>query len=825
MKLKHLPFKVLTTAALLLASQLAFAQLGPTNDSNRKIGNAIRTDKPPRLDGDLDDECWKLAPVMTDFISNSPNFGNPAAEKTEVRLVYTDEAIYVAAYLYQPANTIRHDLSPRDGQSSADEFHIGFDTYQDRQNAFRFQITASNVQKDLKMSPENNDPTWDAVWDSKTRTNPDGWVVELRIPFSAIRFAKQDEQHWGLQFARQIQYVNEFSSWSPVDPNGGGAMPQWGNLEGIKAIDPPLRLAFSPYLAASLQRVPVNDDPVEYANSRGLSGGLDVKWGLSESFTLDATLVPNFGEAQSDNIVRNLSPFEVPYEERRQFFTEGTELFGKGGLLYSRRIGGTPHGFNSAQTNVGENETLIQNPAQTQLYNATKLSGRTKSKLGIGLLNAVSAESNAIIRNELTGLERKFQTSELTNYNVLVLDQALPNNSALSFTNTSVLRDGVARDANVSALAFNFRDGANRYEAFGSGQYSMVFNPNYAPVEKPVTGFGYNFGARKVRGAWTGQVSHSALNDTYDPSDLGFNRRDNFFRLFSVINHGNFTKRGNIASTFFFLSAENTWLYTPRKWEALEFEGLYELVNSKRQSFSLYMTSRPIWYYDYFEPRVWGKKQYHAPYIFFSPSFSTNSSKRLSAEFQFFYGESPVPNDPYLGVEIRPRWSVNDHLRLNLGLNITKDHSNFGAVNSADPENIIFGRRNITTFDNAISVDYLFGPRMNITARARHYWANLFYHEYLHLNDDGTLSPSDWQGSSDENFNQFNVDFVYTWQFAPGSFLNLIWKESAFAGDAARGGTFSKNLDKTFHAPQNNSLTLKLIYWLDAGKWGTGKRT
>lgn len=801
----------------------AAAQTGPTTDANRKTGYAVRTEQPPRLDGELDDACWKDAPVMSDFITNSPTFGLPAAEKTEVRLVYTDEAIYVGAYLYQPANTIRHDLSPRDGESTADALHIGFDTYRDRQNAFRFQITASNVQSDIKMSPENFDPTWDAVWDSKTKTHTDGWVVELRIPFSAIRFAKQPEQHWGLQFARQIQYVNEFSSWSPVSPNGGGAVPQWGNLEGIRDIDPPLRLAFSPYLAASVQRSPVNDDPVEYANSRSLSGGLDVKWGLSESFTLDATLVPNFGEALSDNIIRNLSPFEVQYEERRQFFTEGTELFGKGGLLYSRRIGGTPRGFFSAVNALTENEVMVRNPSQAQLLNATKISGRTRSKLGIGVLNAVSAPASAVLRNELTGEERSIQTAELTNYNVLVFDQALPNNSAISFTNTNVLRQGAARDANVSALAFNFRDAKNRYEVYGSSQLSAVFNPEHTPAGQPATGFGYNAGLRKVSGTWTWQLAHSALDDRYDPSDLGFNRRDNFFRAQGVVTYSNYTQRGKIASTFSFLSLNNTWLYAPRQWESLEMEGHFEVVNTKRQGFFVYTTSRPIWYYDYFEPRVWGKKYYHAPYVFVAPGFWTNSAKRLFATFQLYFGESPIPNDPYIGLRIEPTWVANDHLRMNLGLNISKDHSNFGAVDASNPDDIIFGRRNITTFDNALSVNYLFGPRMNITTRIRHYWANLYYHQYLHLHEDGTFSPSDWQGSADENFNQFNVDFVYTWQFAPGSFLNVIWKDAAFAGDQRRGGTFTQNLEKTFRAPQNNSLTLKLIYWLDAGQWMKGR--
>jgi len=486
-------------AALCLIPILLFAQLGPTTDATRKTGTAVRTDRAPKMDGDLLDDCWKAAPVMTDFVTNQPFFGKPAAYKTEVRMVYTDEAIYIGAYLYQLRNAIRSDLSKRDGASGADQLHVGLDTYRDRQNALRFQVTAGNVHSDFRMSSDNIDPNWDAVWDSKVQLHDDGWSAELRIPFSAVRFSKQSEQHWGLQFARQIQDVNEFSSWSPVDPAGGGAMPQWGNLEGLRDIHPPLRLAFSPYLAASVQRSPVSNDPVEYANARTVSGGLDVKWGLSESFTLDATLVPNFGEAQSDNRVRNLSPFEVLYEERRQFFTEGTELFGKGNIFYSRRIGGTPRGFDSAALEVQENEFLKKNPSQTQLLNATKLSGRTKSKLGIGVLNAVAAPTNALIQNKLIGVERQFSTSELMNYNVLVLDQALRNNSSVSLINTNILREGMARDANVSALTFNLRDRHNRYEVFGENRLSLVWPTGASQAD---AGYGYRYGVGKVSGTW-----------------------------------------------------------------------------------------------------------------------------------------------------------------------------------------------------------------------------------------------------------------------------------------------------------------------------------
>jgi Domain of unknown function (DUF5916) len=564
-----------------------------------------------------------------------------------------------------------------------------------------------------------------------------------------------------------------------------------------------------------VQRSPISQNPAEFSNSRSVSGGLDVKWGLSESFTLDATLIPNFGEVQSDNTVRNLSPFEVQYEERRQFFTEGAELFNKGNIFYSRRIGGTPGGFFAASGDLLEGEVLIKNPAQTQLYNAAKLSGRTKSKFGVGVLNAVVAPSKAVVRNETTGEERAFSTAELSNYNVTVLDQLLPNNSAISFTNTNVLRAGSARDANVSALLFNFRDKKNRYAVFGENRLSQVWTPEAAQADK---GFGLRYGLGKVSGAWTWRLLYAATDARYDQRDMGFFIRNNFNRVSGTLGWGNYTQRGKINARFAQISFDNTWLHSPGQWEAFNLRGYAEIQNARQITFSLASFSSPFWYYDYFEPRVPGKKFYRAPYAFFIPGIQTNPGKRFSASLEIHFGESPIPNDPYIGLNFRPVWSVNNHFRLSASAGLFKDHSNFGAVDWSDPNNIIFGRRNITSFDNQLNAEYRFSPRMNAALRVRHYWNQLYYHQYLRLEEDGRLAPSDRAPAADENFNQFNVDFVYTWQFAPGSFFNLIWKDAIFKGDGERGDNFFRNIDKTFRTPQDNTLTMKLIYWLDAGR-------
>lgn len=816
--LKPSLFRIVVRCLLVLQTGL-LAQNGlaqATTDANRRQGTALRVEKAPKMDGVLDDMAWNDAPVMRDFTTFSPAFGKPASEQTEVRIVYTDEAIYIGAYLYQrDPSGIRRDLSRRDGQSSGDQFHVGLDTYRDRQNAFRFEVSASGVQRDLRMSPNDADVTWDAVWHSAVKLQADGWSLEMRIPFSAVRIPKQAEQTWGLQFARQIQAFNEFSTWSPVDPNGGGALPQWGDLSGFRDIKPPLRLAFSPYLAASMQHSPISETPVHYADTRSISGGMDVKWGLSESFTLDATLIPNFGEVQSDNKVRNLSPFEVQYEERRQFFTEGTELFSKGNIFYSRRIGGTPAGFSDVARQLGEGEVVWKNPAQTQLYNATKLSGRTKSKFGIAVLNAVSAPAHATLRNEATGQERRVETATRSNYNILVLDQLLPNNSAISFTNTNLLREGGGRDANVSALLFNFRDRNNRYTVFGENRLSQVWNPAETNAHR---GLGFRYGVGRVSGRWRWQTDYAQTDQRYDQRDLGFFIRNDFRRLTGSLSYGNFRQRGNIASTSGTVSVFNSWLHSTGQWETFQVRANWDVQYTKQHSFLFGFFSRPFWFYDYFEPRVAGKKYYHAPYVFFTPGFQTNPGKRFQTYVEVQFGESPIPNDAYVGLTVAPTWSVNNHFRLTGSFNLYKDHSNFGAVNWENPDNIVFGRRNITTFDNELGVEYLFSPRMNLACRVRHYWNQLLYHKYLHLNDDGTFSDSDWSGSADENFNQFNIDFVYTWQFAPGSFLNLIWKDAIFKGDGQRGDSFFRNLDKTFQTPQDNTVTLKLIYWLDVGK-------
>ncbi|MCY7410870.1 MAG: carbohydrate binding family 9 domain-containing protein, partial [Chitinophagales bacterium] len=407
-------------------------------NAQKPILPATRITIAPKIDGKLDDAAWKDLPVVNTPITYSPEYGKPASQKTEVRLGYDDVAIYVGVYMYDSLpRQIKKQLGSRDDVGAlADVFTIGLGPYNDGLNGYRLSVSAAGVQSDEKGSPSNqHDASWDAVWQSAVSINNDGWVCEMKIPYSAIRFPSQEIQDWGLQFGRSIATNGELDLWSPVDPKIPGIITQWGTLVGLTNIEPPLRLSFSPYLTAGIQSTPISSDPVDYQTDKILSGGMDVKWGINESFTLDATLIPDFGQVQSDNLVLNISPFETKFNEKRPFFTEGTELFNQdfsngGGsqLFYSRRIGGTPIHYYDVYDQLGENETLIKNPSDTKLYNATKFSGRTDDGLGIGVLNAVSRPAYAEIKNDETGAVRTVETNPVTNYNVFVLDQTLKNN-------------------------------------------------------------------------------------------------------------------------------------------------------------------------------------------------------------------------------------------------------------------------------------------------------------------------------------------------------------------------------------------------------------
>lgn len=315
--MKHSSLLLIIILGLLIYPTLTLAQ------HQNKNYQATRINTAPKIDGQLNDECWNNLPVAKDFIQYEPYNGGPASQETEVKLAYDNKALYVSAILYdQMPDSIMAELSERDNMDgNVDIFAFTIQPFNDGLNGFSFWVTAAGVQADYKNTNDEMDANWNAVWESKTAFVENAWQVEIKIPYSAIRFPKTNIQTWGINFRRSIRRKREWSTWNFVDKNVGTYLPQSGTVTGIKDIKPSLRLSVTPYVSAYAE-----NNSETHKTGYSINGGLDLKYGINESFTLDMTLIPDFGQVQSDDVVLNLSPDETYYSEKRAFFTEGTEL-------------------------------------------------------------------------------------------------------------------------------------------------------------------------------------------------------------------------------------------------------------------------------------------------------------------------------------------------------------------------------------------------------------------------------------------------------------------------------------------------------------------
>ena len=785
--------------------------------------NAVKTDQSLVIDGELDDSAWQQAPIATDFMQYSPSYLSPVSSKTVVKILYDDEALYIGAYLFDDPSSIRKQITSRDGeqQQDVDYFSVFVDTYNDQQNGFQFLVTTANVQSDAKLTTNSNagfnqygDKTWDAVWESKVHVTDKGWVVEMKIPYLSLRFSKKDVQTWGIQFLRYMRRNNEQNFWNPVDPNVNGFVNQFGKYVDLKNIQPPLRLSFYPYIASGVR---VNEKGNDLGTQWLRNGGMDVKYGINESFTLDATLIPDFGQVVSDDVINNLTPFEQKFTENRPFFTEGTELFNKAtGLLYSRRIGGIPGGYYNVE-NMGANPNIkiLKNPSVTQLYNAIKFSGRTKEKLGIGVLNAIGAPMYASVMDKTTNETSEIKTSPLTNYNVIVLDQALTGRSYITFTNANTIREGDARDANVASLDVNLYDKSNTYNVRTYGRYSNIFSTN---------GYdGFNTGLKlgKVSGKWQYYAQGDIKSTYYDPRDLGYIQTANIAGYTGNISYHQFTSTKNFLSYHYSLNAYLQRMYRPDAfgYSELEAEAFWFFKNF--WDVTLTVGALPV-QHDYFllgraleniyvNRPAWG---------FIELEGSTDSRKRLFFDYDWRQGRFfNVDDKSYYSCDFGLRYRFSN--KVSLSVSHQQEAETNYIVNSGLKEtngDAIVGYVDFKDFTTTLSGIYNLTGKLNLNVRLRHNWSYVPYRSFANVDPKGNTTARPFIPGLNENVNFFNVDAFLSWDFKLGCNLTVGYKNwigDNLAVDGVKYSRYLNNFSKTFDEYHGNEFTVKLIYFLD----------
>ncbi len=519
----------------------------------------------PVIDGRLDDAAWDRVPVTTGFVQTRPHPGEPGAFRTEVRVLYGADAVYVAARMYDPhPDSIVAQLTRRDDPGVSDFFVLAFDSYHDRRTAYLFGLNPRGVKQDAFLFDDTrSDDSWDPVWQGAARIDSLGWTAEFRIPLSQLRFnvGGQDgsgKQAWGVNFKRTVARYTEEDFWVPPPLDNSKGVSVFGELTGLEGLRSPRRLEIMPYTVGKLTSAPGDAaDPFHSPNAWDGTVGADLKYGVTANLTLTATFNPDFGQVEADPSVVNLSAFETFFPEKRPLFVEGSDIFrfntgagdgdfGNESLFYSRRIGRAP------QLGTPDGTDYSRVPAAAPILGAAKLSGKTAGGWSIGVLDAVTGRTTA---DYLAGGVRGVAPVEpLTNYGVArVIRTSRDGQNALGaiFTatdrqlNATAFRDNLASAAYVGGFDFRRRFARGRYEASGWVVGSQVLGSDsaialrqrdaihlfnrpdagyltYDPSRTSLGGWAAAGQLAKITGAWQWGMIGNVRSPGFDANELGF---------------------------------------------------------------------------------------------------------------------------------------------------------------------------------------------------------------------------------------------------------------------------------------------------------------
>jgi hypothetical protein len=559
------PLTLAAAGVFLLSSQVVAQD--PQRDGTRTAtpsARAVARSGPIEIDGRLVEDAWMVAPVATGFVQQEPVEGAPAEEETEVRVLFDEVAVYVAARMYDsdPAS-IADQLMRRDATGQFDNFEVAFDPNLDRRTAYLFWVSAANVQGDLYFFDDSDaDLAWDAVWMSAVQRDSLGWTAELRIPLSQMRYeASGDEQRWGVDFFRRRIRTNEHTHFALVSQLRHGVVSQFGILEGVQITRASKLVEFRPYALGSSYTAPsAQGDPFFDGSDFDSRAGLDFRYGLGAQFTLDATFNPDFGQVEADPAVINLTAFETRFEERRPFFVEDAQVFNFSlsagqDLYYSRRIGGRLHG------RAPSGAEFADVPDAATITAAAKVTGRTTHGLSAGVLAALTREEEGMA--SFTGPAgtrpmRSFRVEPRTRFGVGRLQQDFNGGASTIGAIATVLSrdlpgdgsfDFLPRTALSAAIDFEHQWSDRTWAVFGYVSTSHVRGDSTAMTriqrssnhffQRPdarrlavdssatsLSGVDWRFTLARRRGEhWTGSVWLAETTPEFEINDLGFSRR------------------------------------------------------------------------------------------------------------------------------------------------------------------------------------------------------------------------------------------------------------------------------------------------------------
>ncbi len=770
---------------------------------------AVRTTMTIHVDGHLNEPAWSKAQPGSSFTQRYPHPGAKPTFKTEIRVLYDDNNLYIGVTCYDPdPSKIVRRMARRDREVATDAIELDIDSQNNHRDAFMFRLTSTSTRIDAAVYNEfNENKQWDAIWSGKAALFKGGWQAEFAIPFSELRFTAKPEMTFGFELRRDIERLQEMDEWAYIPPGSNRYVSAFGQITGLDGIKARRGLELTPFFV--LKDRFHTRAPYLHRGS-AFNGGLDFKMPIGNAFTVTGTLNPDFGQVEQDQVVLNLSTYETFYPEKRPFFLEGFQIFSPSGgmtLVHTRRIG-TPPATPSAP--IGGK--VVSAPERTTILGAVKITGTTPGGLTIGAFTAVTQAERATVADE-SGLSKEVVAPQTT-YSVVRAAQAFGVNSSVGFLGTDVNRQE-GKDTVVGALTWDLHYKKNRDIIQGEFARSSI-------AGKGTDGGDGLGGAVVVEHRFSDKWSSGGGFTYYDPrfdlNDMGFLRRNDYKRVTMWVRR----RRDNptprlLSSHFRFLG-----MY------AKNFEG--DVLDRRmsvftRLTFSNYVglwssVGANLSRYDDRESRIPGLLFRRPPDGWFSIGMETDDRKIVTWSSEA--GISRENRGWSWSWSGGPSGHPSDRFSFSLSFNYSHTEGDYRwadeVSDTTGAPHAIFGNLSSNQAGLTARASYVFTPDLTLDLYTQLFDAAGHYSDFAELKTASTFAPYPYNGNPDFHLAALNVNLVGRWEFKPGDTLYVVFSHGQTgAMDFATGGGspgMSPRRDLAFitSSPRDDLFLVKIAY-------------
>ncbi len=826
--------------------------------SIKRVYYAARTDLKPKIDGKLDDECWQKNGTWDGgFIQQQPHQAASPSQETEIKILYDDKYLYFAIICHDNEPEKMDPILGRRDVNSGDMAGIALDSYNDKQTAFEFNLTAAGQKVDLMHMGEYGwDFEWNAVWDGKTTIGDSAWYAEMRVPFTQIRFSNEDEHIWGMHIWRWINRFQEESQWKLIPIDAPAMVYIFGELRGIKDIPYKRNFEVMPYVKGKY----ITDSE----SSENFGAGVDGKIGITSDFTLDYTVNPDFGQVEADPSVLNLTSYEVFYDEKRPFFLEGKSILEYNAaddmVYYSRRIGHSP-GY-SPETDSTETLSV---PENTSILNALKFTGKNKKGLSLGVVNSMTAKENATI---YSGDEsRKEAVEPFTNYFIGRVKQDFNKGSTtIGGIATSTIRN--IKDKQLEFLADNSFVGGldfehnwlNRKYFINAKSFYSKIDGNTEAISKlqrssqhlyqreDANHLEYNSGLTSLQG-WGGEISGGKRSGKLrltgnidwrspgvDLNDVGYMWQADYIKEETHLIYNINKPKGILLRYYFTLEQLHNWSFGGENLlDRFDAQAKFTYKNYWITTFDFYRNFNEI---DTRQLRGGPSLRIDSENIG-GFIFQTNSSKDVVFATRLYFLRSDNNINWRNKYDFSLSWLINDNFSIASITGFTKEIDNNQYVKQETVEQkkeYIVGKIARETLYTTLRVEYFITPELSLQYYGSPYASIGKYDSYRIVNQSKSkdlnerFSPLTIAGDKlvdekgneyldfttenpDFNFQEFRSNFVLRWEYKTGSAFYFVWTNTSSNYEPVYNPAITNTLKNISKLEAQNAFMVKFSYW------------